>query len=399
MTESARIVRVFVSSPGGLETERDAIDSAVDEINRTLGRNEGVHFETLRWGKDIISGISNEPESVIIEQIDDNYDIFVGIMGARFGTQTKKFGSGTEEEFENALNKYKSSGKIKILFYFKSEKVDIGKIGHKEIEQISKVAKFKDKLSESGVLYISFKNTDELGRNVRLALSSFAKEFNDPSELSSDTDKIKQENTWHSASQRSWATTDISEIVDEDDGVLDQMEKAITAQDHLVQSTNNIHDLIDGLNKIMEKSAAEVKQANLSNIGIRERKNIVNKFATELVLFASQFSAEAPRFRSSSAFFVDNFSSAASNAMLMNLGTTEEREKLLSEVKFLYDSINGASDGVGGLMDAIESLPRLTKELNRAKAEATEAIYELYAELNERKLTLEYAINIMEGKG
>lgn len=55
-------------------------------------------FET-----DIMPGFGSDPQAVINEQINDDFDIFVGLLKGKFGTPTPRAGSGTEEEFRRDM--------------------------------------------------------------------------------------------------------------------------------------------------------------------------------------------------------------------------------------------------------------------------------------------------------
>jgi hypothetical protein len=52
--ETARILRVFVSSPGDVAAERAVLDEVVESINRTDGRACGVRLELWKWEQDAV---------------------------------------------------------------------------------------------------------------------------------------------------------------------------------------------------------------------------------------------------------------------------------------------------------------------------------------------------------
>ena len=45
---TVRVIRLFVSSPGDVQAERDALRELVDSINRTDGRASGFRLELFR---------------------------------------------------------------------------------------------------------------------------------------------------------------------------------------------------------------------------------------------------------------------------------------------------------------------------------------------------------------
>jgi hypothetical protein len=89
-----RLIRIFVSSPKDVQAERDMLEKAVEQINRSDGTRLGVALRTFRWEKDVVPRIGPPPQEVVDRQTPP-CDIYLGIMASRFGTKTSGFGSGT----------------------------------------------------------------------------------------------------------------------------------------------------------------------------------------------------------------------------------------------------------------------------------------------------------------
>jgi hypothetical protein len=110
---------VFIASPGDVRPEREILDSVAAEINLSQGVSSGCRLRLIKWETDVIPGLGTDAQSVVNEQVGTNYDVFLGIMSNRFGQQTNKANSGTEEEFNNALQILRNVNEsLKILFYF-----------------------------------------------------------------------------------------------------------------------------------------------------------------------------------------------------------------------------------------------------------------------------------------
>ena len=99
-------INIFVASPGDVAEERKAVDIVVSEINKTLKDYHELAFNVIKWETDAQPGIDVDPQAVINKQIPVDYDIFLGIMCARFGTPTGRAASGTEEEFNRAYERW-----------------------------------------------------------------------------------------------------------------------------------------------------------------------------------------------------------------------------------------------------------------------------------------------------
>ena len=113
-------VRVFISSPGDCDAERDAVQRVLDELNRTVGEREQLFFQVVRW-EDFAPGLGNNPQAVIDEQLGD-YNVLVGIMWMRFGTPIPcGAGSGTEHEVQMAISTWTRIGEPRVMFYFKQD--------------------------------------------------------------------------------------------------------------------------------------------------------------------------------------------------------------------------------------------------------------------------------------
>lgn len=100
-----RRIRIFVSSPSDLTDERDQCGAVVQELNTTLRAllpEKAVELELIRWETHTHPDLTGEPQQVVDDQIETDYDIFVGMMWTRFGTPTSRAGSGTEHEFQAA---------------------------------------------------------------------------------------------------------------------------------------------------------------------------------------------------------------------------------------------------------------------------------------------------------
>jgi len=159
---------VFVSCPDNLGTERDIVKSVVPELNQVLDQSHGVVLNVLNWA-DLLPGVGSEGQDVINSQVDGTYDIYLGILGARFGDPTRTAGSGTEEEFDHAYQRYVSDpANVRILFYFK-DGLEHGVL-KLDVDQLRKVPEFRAKLKKGGVLYAQFGNSGRILKAHQRAL-------------------------------------------------------------------------------------------------------------------------------------------------------------------------------------------------------------------------------------
>ena len=150
-------VRIFVSSPGDVQDERDQLDKVVRELNQTLSTlvpERGLILELWKWETDAYPGYGAGPQEVIGRQVSIvDFDIFIGILWRRFGTPTARAGSGTEEEFQTARESWRVQRRPReILFYFcQSPASPLGT--EEEAQQQLRLASFREELSKEALVW------------------------------------------------------------------------------------------------------------------------------------------------------------------------------------------------------------------------------------------------------
>ncbi|HBY68145.1 MAG TPA: hypothetical protein DEG69_10540, partial [Flavobacteriaceae bacterium] len=190
--EIQKVYKCFISSPGDCEKEREICQSVINKINTGLAKHLRINFQTFMWEYDVLPDMGGNGQEIIDKYIEkSNYDIFIGIMKNRFGHPTKKAGSGTEHEFNDALvRKNKSNDSIpQIIFFFGKENVDLDNPKIDEIlEQHKKVKTFKSKIGGNGI-YTDFESIENFEKKLEEKLNLFISEL---SPLNNPNEKIKE---------------------------------------------------------------------------------------------------------------------------------------------------------------------------------------------------------------
>jgi formylglycine-generating enzyme required for sulfatase activity len=104
-----KVYHVFLSSPGDMKQEREEVRSFFDMWNRENSHHM-VHLEVLGDDSHGMAGVGSAQDLIIkqtLERFRNSLILFIGLMGQRFGTPTRKAGSGTEEEFRWALRHWR----------------------------------------------------------------------------------------------------------------------------------------------------------------------------------------------------------------------------------------------------------------------------------------------------
>ena len=119
MPTNPTTLHVLLASPNDVSAERDVAQEVIEDLNVSL-RGSNIRVELIRWEQHSRPELGRDAQEVLNRQLGDEYDILIGIMWARFGSPTQRAGSGTEEEFNQALEKAKHGAHVEIMFYFKA---------------------------------------------------------------------------------------------------------------------------------------------------------------------------------------------------------------------------------------------------------------------------------------
>lgn len=150
-------IRIFVASPGDVQSERAQLGRVVHELNTTLSAlvpERGLALELVRWETHAHPGAGADPQDVINRQLAiPQCDIFIGIIWRRLGTPTGRAASGTEEEFRIAHESWMRNRRPReILFYF-CQALAGPPAGEEEAEQLLKAIRFRNELARTGLVW------------------------------------------------------------------------------------------------------------------------------------------------------------------------------------------------------------------------------------------------------
>lgn len=329
-------------------------------------------MELIKWETHAYPNFGEDSQEVITTQIKDDYDIFIGIMWRKFGSQTNRSGSGTKDEFIYAYEKWKRlNGKgITIMFYFKNAPILPDNI---DVEQIKFLKEFKTELDEKGGLYWQYKDIEEFKQFVRIHLNKAL------------TDLVNAEKQVHTSSKVSPSVTSLVVIEDDQNeelGLLEIMElsldKFTESGEILRKIGNNFEELTI---KIQDRTAALNKLSGTSeSIRIREGKRIVNQVAEDLFNFVNRSKVEIPIFKSNYEVAFKAFSNSYSIWQTLD-ADKDDLEKVRESIEFLKEMTIGLISNVSAFRETIENLPHMTSLLNKAKKQTLEVLDALKKEL------------------
>ena len=168
MTPTKAPFHVFISSPGGLDTEKEIANSEINTLSQESEQEGEPLLTVTAWPHGIAAGNAYYGQSVINRQLVD-IDILLCIIGSRFGTRTPRANSGTEEEFDRAIQANLQGGNVQILLFFSNRPTRIHDI---DPQQLFLIKAFQAKASRLGVLYQYYGDHDEFRHLVRMSIRS-----------------------------------------------------------------------------------------------------------------------------------------------------------------------------------------------------------------------------------
>jgi hypothetical protein len=125
MRETAETIKhyhVFLSSPGDMEQEREAVRDVFNSLNQAIAKPFGIQFDVIDWENCTNIGYQNVQDlitSQTLKRFRNSLVLVIGLMGQRFGTPTGEFESGTQAEFEWAAAHKKQYGHPEIKWFFR----------------------------------------------------------------------------------------------------------------------------------------------------------------------------------------------------------------------------------------------------------------------------------------
>ncbi|MCK5303095.1 MAG: hypothetical protein KAJ96_08135, partial [Candidatus Thorarchaeota archaeon] len=240
--------------------------------------------------------------------------IFLGILWKRFGTATPRAGSGTEEEFDRAYERYKADPKkLRIMIYFKTGDVDLSEI---DVEQLGRVRDFQSRIGPKGTLFWEFSSREDFSTLVRMHLSrcveDYGKKWGYGSPQPPSQDKL---------------VPSVAEA--EEEGFLDLIEIGTQSFEDLTEQAERIANSTVVLGQKMSERTAELEQAQGKNgeFDIKVAKRICNAAAGNLESYAAIMDAEVPLFAAKFMLAVESYAKAA--AMLPDFSSEDAARRML----------------------------------------------------------------------
>lgn len=173
MSTNDMTFRIFISSPGDLGRQRQIAKDTIRTISATYERR-GIRIIPWAWEDDAVSEMGSSAQDVINRQL-GKYDIYLGLMGARFGSPSGAYGAGTEREFFEALELKVAGTILGAGFFFRNVNIPVGSLNDEDLGQIQSVVRFRREVGVRG-LFFEFSEDHQLTLLVQKFVSALIDE-------------------------------------------------------------------------------------------------------------------------------------------------------------------------------------------------------------------------------
>ena len=383
MLQTRKIIRIFVSSPDDMRHEREQLGKIVQSVNRSWGHVFKSQFELIRWETHGVPGFGQDAQDLLNKELPDDFEVYIGLMWARFGTPTGRAGSGTEEEFCSAYARFKEDPtSVRIMFYFKETQIPLEDI---DPDQLGRVRKFRVSLEEKGGLLGTFKTDAEFQSLINEHLAHVIVKFEDqPSpeaETNSNHHNDRVDNNEEMGIIEYW------EIWDE------TIEKLAAVTNKIAKYTN---DHGRQLREHTRETLSAIDEHKPDNVPRKKAKALIAKAANTINVYGDRIS------ENSSEFDAHLREAASSAEHLIRLETSSDYRNIeglkdtLYVLTGLYDSIVEAKNSLKSFQLATDEIPPMTRELNRAKKKTVTILQQILDSMNAGELIFGNAITTLE---
>lgn len=390
MPLQAQILQVFVASPTDVQPERDALEEVVRELNKTIGGPLAIRLELIRWETDSYPSLGSDPQAVLSEQLPSDFDIFLGILWQRFGTQTPRAASGTQEEFEQAHQRFISDpDSVAVMFYFKKAPVDPFNV---DLSQLELVRQFRDSLKREGIVG-TFETLDEFRSHVRIHLTRLLNAWSSSGKLGN---RAFAEMGREEADGR---TPEQSVEEEDEEGFLDLIERTEESMAAATDVATRLAAQIERLGDSAKEVGRELRDLGEADTTDKRKaaKRLLNQMAERMTHFATAIRSETPILGDSFGRGVRALQDASLLIGDFQGDPTEVLESSLENLRSLRETLASTGNSMANLRQTISGQPRLTTRFNKAKRSAVVALDALGKELSAEQQLLREAELLLEG--
>lgn len=113
MAYDAKVIRIFIASPGDVQKERNLVRETIYEWNTINSFSRRIVLMPVGWETDSVASYGAPPQDEINTKLLGSCDLLIGVFWSKLGTPTDHSLSGTVEE----IKLHSEQGKQTMLFF------------------------------------------------------------------------------------------------------------------------------------------------------------------------------------------------------------------------------------------------------------------------------------------
>lgn len=374
--------KVFLASPDDVKEERGIVKKVIETYNQ-IHSCDNIKLELLCWEDCTHPSFGDYPQDVVNSQIGDDYDVFIGILWARFGTPTPEYESGTEEEFYRAYERYKNGG-VELMVYRKDESVPPSRI---DVEQLQKVNSFTSEVGKLGGYYFTFTGKEHFQeiflKHLEGVIRDLEKRTNPckqmvPLVTSTGTDERVPVTTGRDM----WGLFEYSEFI--------------------IFTCSEVKANIDMISLLTEEIGKDVQLHTHELNNIRRNSNELH-IKSILLNTARDMNRYAKAIDGPNTIWYDKYlevQQAIKEMLDVSEGLVPEKEweDLVDNLRVMYSGMGNAYSGMRQFYSAVNKLPKIYQPLNIAKLNVCNKLKIIILNLQAGKLYCDETIEYIENK-
>lgn len=177
MPQSLTRYNLLISRPNDANEEAKIARECIELTNSIYSDESEVFLNPIDWTNNSYADSGDQPQALLNKQLVDKADIVIAIFKERYGTPTKEYESGTEEEILLALEEGK-----RVMLYCLSSK---GKSSLGSNEQWEKIENLKERV-RAKVLYKEYDDIESLRKILNHDFGRLVFELENLSKTSAD---------------------------------------------------------------------------------------------------------------------------------------------------------------------------------------------------------------------
>ncbi len=343
MPKSVNLLRTFIASPSDTDIERNSVREIIELINKSELVDTGFYLEAVMFETDVTPGFSTDPQALINEQVDDSYDIFIGMLKSKFGTPTPRAGSGTEEEFRRAYDRWQNDKRSsQIMFYFGNQDVSTSQLSTKDLAELIKVKDFQAEVGDLGGVYHAYKDIQGFRESLRSHLVRKVRTFG---------------KDWGLVQNDSVEEPPPLDAPSEEPTLIDLGADAEEAMETLGASVQRMTTALTMLGTNMSKRAAEAERLKQqSGVSAKRIRGFMRATADDITASRTSLGNELPVYTSSWSLFKDSVLEIISRAQVKSDDDRAAITDLGANLQNYYNALQISLDSTQGLRETAVSL-------------------------------------------